>query len=194
MEREKRRILMEGVELECAPRSFGWERDETPPWWQREDETDEWYNRFERFYLMAGPSRSLQAAYRMYVISEGGTVGNKGMKDVINSWVEESRLHDWRGRSQAYDGEINHLILKRVEAARRRLQDAAPSAVQALITALDDPRHRVAAAKEILDRAGLPATTRTEIRAAVGITAEDLAAANEEVEEWEKRLLPSENG
>lgn len=186
---ERQRILAEGINLDVAPRDFGWEKDETPPWWQLADESDMWYNRFERFFLMAGPARSLQSAYRMWVISEGGVLGRKAMKDVLNTWNNICREFSWRERASAYDGEINRLILKKVEASRRRLQDAAPYAVEALITALGDPKFRVQAAKEILDRAGLPATTRQEIRAAVGFTSEDLSDAEKEVREWEEQIL-----
>lgn len=186
---ERQRILAEGIKLDVAPRDFGWEKEERPPWWPIEGETDAWYNRFERFFLMAGPARSLQSAYRLWVKSESGTLGLKALKDVSNAWNEKCRLYMWRERASAYDGEINRLILKKVEASRRRLQDAAPQAVEALIGALDDPKFRVQAAKEILDRAGLPATTRQEIRAAVGFTSEDLSDAEKEVREWEEQIL-----
>lgn len=190
---ERRRILAEGIDLGVAPHELGWDRDENPPWWPTPGEPDRWYGRFERFFLMQGPSRSLQAAYRMWVASDNRELGLKGKRDIANNWKINCLAFRWRERAAAYDGYINHLIMKKVEASRRRLQDAAPLAVDALVNALTDTRSRVPAAKEILDRAGLPSTTRQEIRAAVGFTSEDLSEASAEVDEWEKKML-SENG
>lgn len=186
---DRRQALIEGIDLGVAPRDFGWDKDEIPPWWQRDGESDEWYLRFERFYLMQGPSRSIQSAYRLWVLSEGREIGTKGMKDVTNLWRERTAQFEWRKRASAYDGEINHLIAMKIEAGSRRLRSLVPNAVEALATSLTNPRQSVQAAKEILDRAGLPAVTRQEISAQVGITSEDIAAAKEEVDEWESKML-----
>lgn len=186
---ERDKLLVQGVEIDCAPRDLEWDKDETPPWHPLEGEPSEWYTRFERFFLMRGPARSVQSAYRLWVTSEGREVGTKGMKDVTNVWTEMSRRYSWKARAFAYDGEINRRIMLQVEEASRRLRNAAPQAVDALVAALASPRLQVAAAKEILDRAGLPAVTRQEIRTHMSFTTEDMEEAHAEVAEWEKHLL-----
>ncbi len=186
----RRRILVEGVELDCAPRDLGWNKETRPTWWPLPDEPANWYYRFERFYLMQGPSRALQAAYRMWQLAEGRkTPGAKALKEIEHSWVETAIKYRWQERAMDYDGEINRRIFARVEAASRRLRDATPLAVEALINALGVPRYAVQAAKEILDRAGLPAVTRQEVQTRVAFTTEDLEAARAEVESWERKIL-----
>lgn len=189
LDAERKRILIEGVELDCAPRDLGWQKEGDPSWWPQPSEPSMWYYRFERFYLMQGPTRSIQSSYRLWVLSEGKTLGSKALKDVSNAWLENTRRYNWQGRAMDYDGEINRRILLKVEAASRRLRDAAPLAVEALINSLGVPRYAVQAAKEILDRAGLPAVTRQEIRTQVAFSTEDLEQAREEVESWEKTIL-----
>lgn len=185
----RKRILIEGVELDCAPRDLGWNKEQNPSWWPQPDEPDLWYYRFERFYLMQGPTRSVQSSYRLWILSEGRELGSKALKDVSNTWLERTRAYNWQARAMDYDGEINRRILLKVEAASRRLRDAAPLAVEALINSLGVPRYAVQAAKEILDRAGLPAVTRQEIRTQIAFSTEDLEEAREEVESWEKKML-----
>ena len=64
---------------------------------------------------------------------------------------------------------------------------ASVKAVEALEDSLDDPKHRVAASKAILDRAGLPSAK--EVKHSVeSFSADELSQAAEEIEAWENQM------
>jgi hypothetical protein len=76
-----------------------------------------------------------------------------------------------------------------VKQAQLNLKLATVKAVDTLIAQLDSPRNGVQAAKEILDRGGIPGRSITDNITTVHISADDMAQAAREVEDWEKNLL-----
>lgn len=62
------------------------------------------------------------------------------------------------------------------------------AAARALVENLKNPRLAVAAAKEILDRGGLPGTHLVGVGRVEPYTADDLRSAEEAVNKWEKQI------
>lgn len=71
-------------------------------------------------------------------------------------------VYHWDNKKDL-DEAVKLLLSQSVEAAGRILSQAAPAAAQALVDALSDKRQRIRAAKEILDRSGLPAEQRGKV-------------------------------
>jgi len=155
--------------------------------WERvEGETGEWYHRFSSYFLLMGPARTMQRAYNAFMAIENPGVEHNKVT-IPSSWREESVTRDWFGRADAFDAKLFQEDGS-VELARTQLKKAAFEATIALIEALTNPRYAVAAAKEILDRAGIPAT-QTHLIKTTPFTADEMAAASKELEAWEQNAL-----
>lgn len=93
-------------------------------------------------------------------------------------------MYNWRERAAAYDAACSLIVIDTVALALETLRDASVEAAEALIEALQNPKTKVQAAKEILNRIGIPATERRET-VSVRVTADDIKRAREEATEWE---------
>jgi hypothetical protein len=154
----------------------------TPPWGQRIDEPNREFNFFYKYYLPLGYTRSLRKAYLLYLhevepirIAEGSWI------NLSQEWQDISNEFDWKGRANEFDKNAMVEAIQAVEEAARKIREAAPKAVDALIESLMNPRLKVAAAKELLDRAGVKTAS---IVITKELRAEDLAAAEKELEAW----------
>lgn len=167
------------------------------PWRQIEDEPWLWYQRFIKYFLPQGPGRSIAKAYEAMVATEHAEVAEArrklGKKKAIPAqmWSQQARKWDWRNRSKAYDKFTYAEALLEVDKARLTLLANADGAAKALVSALDNERLKVAAAKEILDRVGLPGTTNVGLGPIEKFTADEFRQAEQEVEEWEQKALPA---
>lgn len=109
------------------------------------------------------------------------------------SWSDMAKIWQWRARARAFDSLRNTESQKRLDEARTLLIEATVKAVHALIDSLENSKTRVSAAKEILDRGGLPGTIVRENRI-VPFTADELAQAQKELADWETNFqLPSDS-
>lgn len=161
-------------------------------WHRREGEPITWYKRFIEYYLPLGPTRTLlQASVLERAINTPDKIDKDSKPNTApNEWTKACDDWDWRVRADAYDAfmyEDDGMI----ELALEKLRNSALDAVTALHDSLQNPRYAVAAAKEILDRAGLPATTNINLGGA-RFTADDLSKANEELKEWQDQTAESE--
>lgn len=160
------------------------ETNTTPPndWDIREDEPPDSYALFAKYYLPLGLRRSLRAAYRQFLAE---TEPQRLLSHIVQSappvWITASRLFEWEKRAAAFDREQMKEAFDSVEEAAVKLRLAAPAAVDALIRELLSPRNAVAAAKEILDRAGSSTASMTK---EVTFSAEELEQAERGLEEW----------
>ena len=128
------------------------------PYAQLEEEPYQWYEKFAKYYLLLGPSRSIRKAWLTWLAIEyPEQLTQKEMRpSAPKGWSDNSRKWEWRKRADLYDAEMYKESLQVVEGARVKLLGAAEEAANTLIMALTSSRLKVAAAKEILDRAGLP--------------------------------------
>lgn len=166
-------------------------------WAQLPGEPDLWYHRFKTYYLGLGNARNLRQAFLMFQKEEvGKDIEGIASKDVGDGvWHKMNDKWDWRKRARQYDKDMMEQSKGKVQEAILNLQTAAPDAVRALVTSLANPRLAVAAANSILDRAGIPTQKKIDVTAEVfDFTADDMSAASEEVDSWEKQNFSNENG
>ena len=151
---------------------------------QLEDEPTEWYDRFMDYFVALGSARTFRTAYLLHNECMGDKAGHSPS---YNKWREAARDYRWKVRAAAYDHELQLNAARQVEKARGLLMQASVKAVEALEDSLDDPKHRVAASKAILDRAGLPSAK--EVKHSVeSFSADELSQAAEEIEAWENQM------
>jgi hypothetical protein len=166
------------------------------PWSRQENEPENWYMRFHVHYLSLGPTRTLLKAFMACVQVEDPTKFESYVlnppQSVTSQWSQMASAWEWRKRARAYDEVMMRDASRVVDAAYKTIIENTQAAAQTLVDNLKNPRLAVAAAKEILDRGGLPgsSTVRHEI---VPFTADELGRASDEVHAWENQLkLPSE--
>lgn len=112
----------------------------------------------------------------------------KNNKNAASQWSEKSREWKWRERADAFDLYNASEYAGVVDQARATLLKSSDEAAKALVANLTNPRLAVAAAKEILDRAGLPGTHIVGVGHLEPYTADDLRKAEEEVSSWERQV------
>jgi hypothetical protein len=167
------------------------DKTEVQPWDKVAEETDEQYDWFVNYYLPMGYRRSVRSAYASYVVKNNPEGAARLGKQLSrhSPWIETSIDFEWYKRAVAYDESVGETALQAVKQAQLNLKLATVDAVDALITNLTNPRLAVAAAKEILDRGGIPGRAINENITTVHISADEMAEAAKEVQEWEKSML-----
>jgi len=162
-------------------------------WLQMDKEPDLWYQRFVKYYLPLGIGRTLLKALMAYYQTEEPEKYELALMNARQSvgmtWSQMASAWLWRDRAKQYDAIRFQEASKSIDQARTIILENTGKAAQTLVTSLDNPRTAVAAAKEILDRGGIPGTIVRENRV-VPFTADELARAREEVGEWENKLQP----
>jgi len=162
--------------------------EEAQIWEIQPDEPKRWYNIFVQYYLTQGLGRSVARAYRQFIADDKNiTEAEAKLEPIEKHWVDMAAKWQWRKRSEAYDDYLTEMAMHTVAQAGLELRLSAFKAVQTLVLSLVSEKYGVMAAKEILDRAGLPATTRQEIESNVKVTADELTQAAEDAEEWEQK-------
>lgn len=159
-----------------------------PSWAQLEGEPDDMYEVFVQFYLALGIGRTLAQAYALYYEKFRSPESTAQYLKPPQAWFDAARKWEWRLRSLEYDKHQLQIAANTIQAARQKIQQSTVLAVDALIEALDNPRLKVAAAKEILDRGGVPTKT-VHVLEMQPYTADDFAQAAKEVELWERKML-----
>lgn len=170
---------------------------ELPAWVRQDEEPEDWYAKFSKYYLPLGYTRTLTKAYMMFLEAEypataaNAIVVNK--QAAPNSWSAMAREWDWRNRGKAYDRQAINDSADTVQKAREKIMQLSLDAVIALGDALKNPKQSVAAANSILDRSGLPAKS-VHVLQVQPFTSDDFARAVMEVDEWKKQLTSDSNG
>jgi hypothetical protein len=163
---------------------------EVQPWDQVAEEPDEQYMWFHDYYLEMGYRRTIRGAHAAWVVATNPPGSQRlGKADQARKWSRAAEDWEWFKRATAYDAYSQSDALTAVKQAQLNLKLATVAAVDALIKNLDNPRTGVAAAKEILDRGGIPGRTISDNITTVHISADDMAQAAREVEEWETKIL-----
>lgn len=164
---------------------FAWQQMEDEPWF--------WYQRFIKYFLPQGPGRSLYKAYELMVSMERPDVAKarkenpKPKTTHITAWGQYAQKWHWRDRSKEFDRFTYKAAQAEVDNARITLLSSANKAANTLVEALANPRLQVAAAKEILDRAGLPGTTNVALGPIEKFTADEFRQAESELDDWESQ-------
>jgi hypothetical protein len=159
------------------------ETNEVKLWDRMHGEPQRWYTIFVNYYLPQGPGRSVRRAHTLY---------SKDHPEIEPSeytpvtWFKMAEKWQWKERVDAFETEQNDLARATIDYAAKLLRLLTVDAVQALQIMLKSDRYAVSAAKEILDRGGIPATSIQELAAKVDITSDDMAEAREQVEKWER--------
>lgn len=171
---------------------------EPKPWDRLPDEPIQWYRRFERYYLLHGLIRSVRRAY-VYFLKETDPVKYEEVQQraspTLNTWNAAAIKWKWESRADAWDAERNDELRRKVQEGSLSLKDLTLDAISALQQALTNPRLCVSAAREILDRAGLPSVSKIEMSGKTSISADELAMASQELRKWqEAQNPPKENG
>jgi len=165
----------------------------TVPWLMQENEPSKWFNYFLMYYLPLGPGRTLTQAYIAYLkiekpeIAEAKEASGRYINTTRN-WSETARLWHWRERAEAFDRYNSVSNAQVVAKARAKLVESAEKAATALVENLTNPRLAVQAAKEILDRAGLPSAHIVGHANLTPYSADDFNKAQEEMKAWEEQL------
>lgn len=166
------------------------------PWTQMVEEPTEWYEKFEKYYLPLGPGRTIMQAFIAFAKA---TSPEQSILMTVSppnaaphSWSQMSNQWQWRKRALAWDAEQVRGAADQVMFARQLAQMATVEAVQTLRKALANPKTAVQAAKELLDRGGVPSVTIHAVKS-VPFTADDLAQAARELEEWKNSSNSLEN-
>jgi len=165
-----------------------WERMDDEPWL--------WFQRFTNYFLPLGPGRTMLGAYTAMVNVEQPAIADARKKkkeadpkhrtpNGVSFWSKAALEWHWRERSKAFDNFAYKGAQAHVELARLTLLESSNKAAEALVAALSNERLKVAAAKEILDRAGLPGTTNINLGVADKFSADELRAAEDEIADWE---------
>lgn len=136
---------------------------------------------------MQGLNRSIMAAERLYRKEVGLKVEMK--HQASNTWTMAAKRYRWRERAVAWDQELTRRASEEVTKSMIALRAATPKAVATLILKLTDPKLAVAAAKEILDRGGVPAVTKQVLTHKLDVTSDEMAEATKEAHEWETKML-----
>lgn len=163
---------------------------EQKAWDQLPGEPDKWFLKFQRYYITLGVERTVKKACEAFCAEErperlDPATGKLPYPATPRAWSENAFKWRWKDRAMAFDRYSNNQILDTVQFALSILKDSAPDAAEALVEALSVPRTRVSAAKEILDRIGLPAVKRVE-SIGMQVTPDDVQKAREELEEWKR--------
>ena len=152
-------------------------------WLPLEGETELWHQRFVRYYLSQGLNRTVAGAYRVFCRAEGREL-KYSTHGCPTNWTDMARLHEWPERARAYDRHVSAIVNDQITRASLLLKLIAPEAVIALRMGLQSPRNSVNAAREILDRAGLPAVTKTILEDGSSISSDEMAAATKDLQDW----------
>jgi hypothetical protein len=163
------------------------------PWLQIDEEPILWYRRFMMYYLPLGPNRNLTRAYFKWVETENPKraaklKANRAFINTSKEWSVHARDWKWRTRAEAFDLHCASEVFAYIDQARETLMKSANDAATALIENLKNPRLGVQAAKEILDRVGLPSTHLVGIGKIEPYSADELRKAEEEVADWERNI------
>jgi hypothetical protein len=166
---------------------------EMQPWDRMEGEPGTWYRSFRRYYITLGYLRTIRGAYLDF-LKDVGDQAEAEYARTPDEWYVMANQWNWKARADAWDDHIADSAVTAVEEAAIRLKLATVNAVDTLISALTgSERYRVNAAKEILDRGGLPATVRQEQVTNLSFTADDLARAKDELKQWEQESQPNKS-
>lgn len=165
----------------------------TTPWLMQEGEPSLWFNRFLKYYLPLGAGRTLTQAYLFYLKEENPELAAAKEEsgryiNTTRSWSENARIWHWRERAEAFDRFSALDFARTVAQARNKILENSLAAAEALVSNLTNPRTGVQAAKEILDRAGIPSTHIIGHANLTPYTADDFNQAEKEVKEWEEQL------
>ncbi len=147
-------------------------------WDQRAGESNLWHKRFS-LYLLMGPTRSLQAAYREeYARKHGGATTKK---ETASNWKTMASRWQWSQRAKAWDQE--QLAMAGVALRNKML------ALQE--QRLDVTAELINRARTVLNNAHLEEADQAEARAMIAemrMTVRDMAA----VQQREYTLLPED--
>ena len=176
--------------------------DLTNSWDRLPGEKSLWYDRFWT-YVQIGPTRTLDECYRRRLSVEPALSGTRAP----SAWGDQSRKWEWAARAGAYDAayreHVNRTLEERKTWAReRRLGvierslDLVTSAIEA--ARLDELEHEPERARRLLGvlrsflhdllvgyRLELGEPTAIEQRQGVDFTADDWAAAQAQLAEWQ---------
>lgn len=161
------------------------------PWDRQEREPSRWYLIFIKYFIGMGINRSLRKAYLKQKQEESEEAYEKAIatRGCPNVWYQMATRWNWKERAEAWDEEQTLLAITAVEEAAKKLRLLAPSAVEALALSLASEKYRVQAAKEILDRGGLPSVSKQEVQKTIEMRAEDIEEALKDVDEWEEKTF-----
>jgi len=169
------------------------EHEVKAPWLQQEDESPLWYQRFLLYYLPLGPGRNLTQAYIRHLKAEkperAERLENSGRYiNTSKEWSEAARKYEWMQRAVAFDTFNAIEMRQHVQEAREVLIKNTKKAAETLVNNLGHPRQGVAAAKEILDRAGLPGAHVVGHGQITPYSADDFNKAQAEIADWEQKI------
>jgi len=158
-------------------------------WDRLPDEDEKWYHIFVDYYLPLGNKRSVRNAFEFFIrVEEPANYQNVDPNDIRytpDHWGEEAEKHEWAKRALEYDESVaTDFSQLYVTTVLNYLQANALGAAKSLVEALKNERTRVQAANSILNRAGVPEVSEVNFKAGVAFTADDMAAAQEELTKW----------
>lgn len=121
--------------------------------WERQpEEPAMWFHRFDLYYRVLGPERTLSGANQLWRLAKG----RKGLcQAAANSWKRKAALWRWKERAEGWDA---HQRRKRL-AEQQHLRDARRERTESLLDALCERLEQAVRASEV-DGATLPQLTQ----------------------------------
>jgi len=158
-------------------------------WDQQPGEGDIWYRIFTKYYLPLGQKRNLRTAFEYYLRMEKPIdyidVDPDNFKNIPAHWTQHAFKFEWAKRALEFDqASAPDFSMLQVSQTLEFLREHAMKAAYALVESLTNERTRVQAANSILNRSGIPEVSEVNLKSAVSITADEMAAAQEKVTEW----------
>ena len=179
----------------------GQEADAASTWERLPGEKSLWYDRFWT-YVQIGPTRTLDECYRRRLSVESALSGTRAP----SAWGEQARKWAWAARAAAYDAEYRERVDARMDDRKRWAREHRLAVIErslglvmAAIEAakLDDLESEPERARRMLGplrsllhdllvahRLELGEPTAIEQRQGVDFTADDWAAAQAQLAEW----------
>lgn len=141
--------------------------------------------RIIRHGLNARPAVPVTFSGKKQIAFESLVRGATATQAAEDAGASKSQVSRWQNEPEVAAA-LDIARRERIEAATRGLNDVVPLAVARLAAVLEDPasghREAIAAAKEVLDRAGIPKTERVEM----ATTIEAIGWRKEDAEELAK--------
>ena len=121
--------------------------------WERQpDEPAMWFHRFDLYYRVLGPERTLYGANQLWRLAKGTKGAFQG---AANSWKRKAALWRWKERAEAWDA---HQRRKRLDE-QQSLRDARRERAESLLDTLCERLEQAVRASEV-DGATLPQLTQ----------------------------------
>lgn len=98
------------------------EQNERKPWERMDGEPALWFGRLDKYYRPQGSERTLEAAYNLWLQSEGSNPKQKSRRPP-STWYSRTKEWRWKERAEAWDAEQRRRRLAAEERERAAMME-----------------------------------------------------------------------